>query len=52
MRAVVIETAHRSCGKTSSEKTRTPVALVYGIASLPLGAPVELEIMFEVGDKT
>ncbi len=27
---------------------RTPCRLVYGVASLPLGTPVELEIIFEV----
>jgi enamine deaminase RidA (YjgF/YER057c/UK114 family) len=27
---------------------RNPCRLVYGVASLPLGAPVELEIIFEV----
>jgi enamine deaminase RidA (YjgF/YER057c/UK114 family) len=29
-------------------KDKTPCRLVYGVASLPLGAPVELEIIFEV----
>jgi hypothetical protein len=29
-------------------KDRSPCCLVYGVASLPLGAPVELEIIFEV----
>src|SRR6267154_2553641 len=29
-------------------KDRNPCRLVYGVASLPLGAPVELEIIFEV----
>jgi enamine deaminase RidA (YjgF/YER057c/UK114 family) len=29
-------------------KARSPCRLVYGVASLPLGAPVELEIIFEV----
>ena len=28
-----------------------PSRLVYGVASLPLGAPVELEIIFEVVGK-
>jgi enamine deaminase RidA (YjgF/YER057c/UK114 family) len=28
---------------------KSPCRLVYGVASLPLGAPVELEIIFEVG---
>jgi enamine deaminase RidA (YjgF/YER057c/UK114 family) len=27
---------------------RNPCRLVYGVASLPLGTPVELEIIFEV----
>src|SRR5712671_4645165 len=31
-------------------KDKSPCRLVYGVASLPLGAPVELEIIFEVGD--
>jgi len=30
-------------------KEKNPSRLVYGVASLPLGAPVELEIIFEVG---
>src|SRR4249919_488443 len=29
-------------------KERSPCRLVYGVASLPLGTPVELEIIFEV----
>src|SRR3989454_4557567 len=29
-------------------KDKRPCRLVYGVASLPLGAPVELEIIFEV----
>jgi len=29
-------------------KDRIPCRLVYGVASLPLGAPVELEVIFEV----
>jgi enamine deaminase RidA (YjgF/YER057c/UK114 family) len=29
-------------------KEKNPSRLVYGVASLPLGAPVELEIIFEV----
>ena len=29
-------------------KDKNPSRLVYGVASLPLGAPVELEIIFEV----
>jgi enamine deaminase RidA (YjgF/YER057c/UK114 family) len=28
---------------------KNPVRLVYGVASLPLNAPVELELIFEVG---
>ena len=32
----------------SAEKT--PVRLVIGVASLPLGAPVELDVIFEVAD--
>src|SRR3981189_885117 len=30
-------------------KEKNPSRLVYGVASLPLGAPVELEVIFEVG---
>ena len=30
-------------------KDKNPCHLVYNVASLPLGAPVELEIIFEVG---
>jgi enamine deaminase RidA (YjgF/YER057c/UK114 family) len=30
-------------------KSKNPSRLVYGVASLPLGTPVELEIIFEVG---
>jgi len=30
-------------------KEKNPSRLVYGVASLPLGTPVELEIIFEVG---
>jgi len=30
------------------EKNKNPRRLVYGIASLPLGTPVELELIFEV----
>src|SRR5580692_7448053 len=30
-------------------KNKNPSRLVYGVASLPLGAPVELEVIFEVG---
>ena len=29
-------------------KERNPCRLVYGVASLPLGAPVELEVIFEL----
>jgi enamine deaminase RidA (YjgF/YER057c/UK114 family) len=29
-------------------KNKSPCRLVYGVASLPLGAPVELEVIFEV----
>ena len=29
-------------------EVRNPCRLVYGVASLPLGTPVELEIIFEV----
>lgn len=31
-------------------KDKDPCRLVYGVASLPLGVPVELEIIFEVAD--
>jgi len=31
-------------------KDKSPCRLVYGVASLPLGTPVELEIIFEVAD--
>ena len=37
----------RSCCKTFPAKTN-PSRLVYGVASLPLGTPVELEVIFEV----
>ncbi|MEO8368641.1 MAG: RidA family protein [Candidatus Solibacter sp.] len=30
-------------------KEKNPSRLVYGVASLPLGCPVELELIFEVG---
>src|SRR5215813_2589016 len=30
-------------------KEKNPCRLVYGVASLPLGVPIELEIIFEVG---
>jgi enamine deaminase RidA (YjgF/YER057c/UK114 family) len=29
-------------------KDKNPCRLVYGVASLPLGAPVELEVILEV----
>jgi enamine deaminase RidA (YjgF/YER057c/UK114 family) len=29
-------------------REKTPTRLVFGVASLPLGAPVELEVIFEV----
>jgi enamine deaminase RidA (YjgF/YER057c/UK114 family) len=29
-------------------KDKNPSRLVYGVASLPLGVPVELELIFEV----
>lgn len=29
-------------------KDKSPCRMVYGVASLPLGTPVELEIIFEV----
>jgi enamine deaminase RidA (YjgF/YER057c/UK114 family) len=29
-------------------KDKDPCRLVYGVASLPLGTPVELELIFEV----
>jgi enamine deaminase RidA (YjgF/YER057c/UK114 family) len=32
-------------------KEKNPSRLVYGVASLPLGTPVELEIIFEVAGK-
>lgn len=31
-------------------KDKTPCRLVYGVASLPLGTPIELEVIFEVSD--
>src|SRR5580698_2397689 len=31
-------------------KDKSPCRLVYGVASLPLGTPVELEVIFEVRD--
>ena len=31
-------------------KKKNPSRLVYGVASLPLGAPVELEVIFEVAE--
>jgi len=33
-------------------KDKNPCRLVYGVASLPLGVPVEVELIFEVGDQT
>ena len=38
----------RSCCKTCSDRDKSPCRLVYGVASLPLGTPVELEVIFEV----
>ncbi len=32
-------------------KEKNPCRLVYGVSSLPLGAAVELEVIFEVADK-
>jgi enamine deaminase RidA (YjgF/YER057c/UK114 family) len=32
-------------------KDKTPCRLVYGVSSLPLGTPVELEVIFEVSVK-
>jgi enamine deaminase RidA (YjgF/YER057c/UK114 family) len=32
-------------------KDKNPCRLVYGVASLPLGTPVELELIFEVRDQ-
>jgi hypothetical protein len=29
---------------------KTPVLLVLGVASLPLGMPIDLEVIFEVAD--
>jgi enamine deaminase RidA (YjgF/YER057c/UK114 family) len=29
-------------------KAKNPSRLVYGVASLPLGTPVELELIFEI----
>jgi enamine deaminase RidA (YjgF/YER057c/UK114 family) len=31
-------------------KEKNPCRWVYGVASLPLGAPVELEVIFEISD--
>lgn len=36
------------CFKTFSVRRKIPCRLVYGVASLPLGTPVELELIFEV----
>src|SRR5205809_5266556 len=33
-------------------KDKSPCRLVYGVASLPLGTPVELEVIFEVDRKS
>jgi enamine deaminase RidA (YjgF/YER057c/UK114 family) len=33
-------------------KDKNPSRLIYGVASLPLGTPVELELIFEVAAKT
>ena len=33
-------------------KEKNPCRLVYGVASLPLGAPVELEVIFEVAGES
>lgn len=33
-------------------KDKNPTRLIFGVASLPLGAPVELEFIFEVEDTT
>jgi enamine deaminase RidA (YjgF/YER057c/UK114 family) len=43
-----VQTTHRSCCKTYFGKDKGPSRLVSGVASLPLDAPVELEIIFEV----
>jgi enamine deaminase RidA (YjgF/YER057c/UK114 family) len=32
-------------------KDKNPCRLVYGVASLPLGTPVELEVIFEVSSE-
>src|SRR5882762_547332 len=32
-------------------KEKNPFRLVYGVASLPLGVPVELEVIFEVTEQ-
>ena len=40
----------RSYCKSVFGKDKNPCRLVYGVASLPLGTPVELEIIFEVAD--
>lgn len=31
-------------------KDKNPCRLVYGVASLPLGVPLELELIFEIAD--
>jgi enamine deaminase RidA (YjgF/YER057c/UK114 family) len=33
-------------------KDKSPCRLVYGVASLPLGTPVELEVIFEVAEES
>src|ERR1700737_1525144 len=38
----------RHCRKTSLAKPRALAAWCNGVASLPLGAPVELEVIFEL----
>jgi hypothetical protein len=41
---------HRFKSKAEGEMSaeQSPCRLVYGVASLPLGTPVELEVIFEV----
>jgi enamine deaminase RidA (YjgF/YER057c/UK114 family) len=50
-------TAHPRVADAASELLRDvfgedslPVRMIYGVASLPLGVPVELEVVFEVKD--
>ena len=41
----------RGCVGTAARRrwqSQEPCRLVYGVASLPLGAPVELEVIFEL----